>query len=41
MNIIQTCIKMMPSLICNDYKDTHCVMGMLKTDKGEKNPQSR
>lgn len=31
----------MPSLICNDYKDTHCVMGMWKTDMGEKKPQSR
>lgn len=26
----------MPSLICNDYKDTHCVTGMWKTDTGGK-----
>lgn len=41
MNIIHTCIKMMPSLTCNDYKNTHCVMGMWKSDTGKKKkPQS-
>lgn len=34
--LMNTCIKMMPSLTCNDYKNTHCVMGMWKTDTGKK-----
>lgn len=39
MNIIQTCIKMMPSLICNDYKDNvHTVLWECeKLTRGKKN----
>lgn len=31
INILNTCIQMMPSLTCNDNKNTHSVVGMWKT----------